>query len=200
MAERAALRADDARMRASLAAAKRREDIRDPEHEAKSAEFSALKDAVKNGGVVAVAAPNLFPTPSDVAARMADLAGMDDASYVLEPSAGTGSIWRELIGKRVAVEINPMLAEGRAPGGHLRGRPQAERATKAAVLALGAASSGHVRWNKRAGSANGDRCVTGGTTRFGKGDRYVERDSQQATGETAARVDVRGTRPTNTSA
>ncbi len=60
------------------------------EHEkAEAAPFEALRQAVK-AGVQVVAAPQLFPTPVDLAARMVEAAGIKAGDHVLEPSAGTG--------------------------------------------------------------------------------------------------------------
>jgi len=77
-----------------------------------SQQFEALR-ATAAGGVSIVVAPQLFPTPSDIAARMAEMleAGPDDV--ILEPSAGTGKLLRALNGHAAqahAVEINWTLA------------------------------------------------------------------------------------------
>ncbi|MBC7435820.1 MAG: DUF3560 domain-containing protein [Bdellovibrionales bacterium] len=86
-------------------------------------EFDDMRDQLRHG-VKVVSAPQLFPTPSDLAARMVDLAGVDVGLRVLEPSAGTGQILAALPGvvpfgeKRqtaldvVAVEYSHALAEG----------------------------------------------------------------------------------------
>lgn len=86
-------------------------------------EFDDMRDQLRQG-VKVVSAPQLFPTPSDLAARMVDLAGLDVGMRVLEPSAGTGQILAALPGvvpfgeKRqtaldvVAVEYSHTLAEG----------------------------------------------------------------------------------------
>lgn len=84
------------------------------------AEFRALKEAAK-AGVQVVTAPQLFPTPPELAKRVCELAfqqvlGPVETLRVLEPSAGTGNIltasqlWDRL--KVTAVEINQNLAEG----------------------------------------------------------------------------------------
>lgn len=84
----------------------RQEDPRD-------AEFAALKQAAKTG-VQVVAAPQLFPTPPELAARMVEAAAIEAGHRVLEPSAGTGNLLREIYKEApahvVAVEINPSLA------------------------------------------------------------------------------------------
>lgn len=53
--------------------------------------FDDMKDSLK-AGVKVVAAPQLFPTPADVAARMVELARIQYGNSVLEPSAGTGAL------------------------------------------------------------------------------------------------------------
>ncbi len=87
-------------------------------------DFEAMKEQLRQG-VQIVSAPQLFPTPPALAARMVDLADFRELGLrVLEPSAGTGSILRALpgvipfpvVGGRqtacdvVAVEINHGLA------------------------------------------------------------------------------------------
>ena len=62
-------------------------------------------------GVKIVVAPQLFPTPPDLAARMVEAAKIEPHHRVLEPSAGTGNLLRA-IGPgpdKVAVEINQQL-------------------------------------------------------------------------------------------
>jgi len=65
-------------------------------------------------GVQVVSAPQLFPTPDDVAARMVELARLEPGECVLEPSAGTGSIVRAVLKavdtEVLAYEINQGLA------------------------------------------------------------------------------------------
>lgn len=86
-------------------------------------EFDALRDQLKQG-VQVVIAPQLFPTPPDLAARMVDLAAIQVGQRVLEPSAGTGRLLDALPGvtpfpgpnrqtavEVVAVERNHSLAE-----------------------------------------------------------------------------------------
>jgi phospholipid N-methyltransferase len=92
------------------------------EREAKQPnEFEVMAQNLKNGiAVQVVAAPQLFPTPRDLARRMVDEAGITAGMRVLEPSAGTGAIVREVFnaftgadcGRVVVVEINPALAAG----------------------------------------------------------------------------------------
>lgn len=74
--------------------------------------FDDMRETLKSG-VAVVSAPQLFPTPPDLAARMVALAGVEAGHRVLEPSAGTGSLLREIQctgAEVVAVEINPKLA------------------------------------------------------------------------------------------
>lgn len=76
-----------------------------------AAAFQAIKDQLKNGGVKVVSAPQLFPTPVDLAERMVETAEIKPTDRVLEPSAGTGRILKA-IGPgpdKVAVEINGNL-------------------------------------------------------------------------------------------
>lgn len=80
-----------------------------------SSVFENFKVALKNGGVQAVSAPELFATPAELAARMVDLADVRPEHRILEPSAGTGNILRELpvlCLNVVAVELSYKLAEG----------------------------------------------------------------------------------------
>lgn len=74
--------------------------------------FEAMKESLK-AGVQVVSAPQLFPTPADLAARMVELAEIEPTHRVLEPSAGTGSILKAIGNQpdKVAVEVNPRLVE-----------------------------------------------------------------------------------------
>jgi len=84
-------------------------------------DIEAMRATVKSG-VQVVTAPQLFPTPPGLAARMVDLAGLAIGMRVLEPSAGTGRLLEALPGivpfgqmrqtalQVVAVEVNPALA------------------------------------------------------------------------------------------
>lgn len=58
-----------------------------------AAKFEALKDTLK-AGVQVVSAPQLFPTPPELAARMVQIANIAGPHpyRILEPSAGTGAI------------------------------------------------------------------------------------------------------------
>ena len=77
--------------------------------------FASLKATLKAGVKVAVA-PQLFPTPPALAARMATLAGIEHEDRVLEPSAGTGNLLRAIVDAEPtasvhAVEINRALCD-----------------------------------------------------------------------------------------
>jgi predicted RNA methylase len=84
-------------------------------------DIEAMRASV-NAGVQVVTAPQLFPTPPHLAARMVDLAGLAIGMRVLEPSAGTGRLLEALPGivpfgpvrqtalQVVAVEVNVALA------------------------------------------------------------------------------------------
>lgn len=75
-------------------------------------EVSAMRETLR-AGVQVVSAPQLFPTPPELAARMVELAGVQSGDTVLEPSAGTGNIARAVIEavdtEVLAYEINPQL-------------------------------------------------------------------------------------------
>jgi protein-L-isoaspartate O-methyltransferase len=77
-----------------------------------SAKIEELK-ATLRAGVQVVSAPQLFPTPPDLAARMVEVAGIEDGQRILEPSAGTGNIASAVFAAApvhiVAVEINPQV-------------------------------------------------------------------------------------------
>lgn len=76
--------------------------------------FDALKESLRHG-VKAVSAPQLFPTPPDLAARLVEAADVEADHRVLEPSAGTGNLLRAIQGAQpsatcVAVELSHPLA------------------------------------------------------------------------------------------
>jgi len=91
-------------------------------------DIEAMRATVK-AGVQVVTAPQLFPTPPDLAARMVSLAGLTIGMRILEPSAGTGRLLEALPGivpfgrvrqtalQVVAVEVNPALASRLACSG-----------------------------------------------------------------------------------
>lgn len=79
-----------------------------------ASEFARLKDAAK-AGVQVVSAPQLFPTPVEVARRVYELADMPPGAEVLEPSAGTGAMldgfrWLPFPSRLAMVEVNRRLA------------------------------------------------------------------------------------------
>jgi phospholipid N-methyltransferase len=82
----------------------------------KGAAFEAMKDTLK-AGVQVVSAPQLFPTPRELAGRMAETADLFAGEKVLEPSAGTGNLIEAVISQGIfksdicAVEINKPLAD-----------------------------------------------------------------------------------------
>jgi len=57
----------------------------------RSADFDAMRQTLK-AGVQVVSAPQLFPTPPELADRMVKEADIRDGHRILEPSAGTGNI------------------------------------------------------------------------------------------------------------
>lgn len=83
-------------------------------------EFAQLRDQLR-AGVRVVTAPQLFPTPAGLAARMVERAALCEGDRVLEPSAGTGNIVRAILdakedaeielGVLVAVEVDERLAK-----------------------------------------------------------------------------------------
>jgi precorrin-6B methylase 2 len=87
---------------------------------AATADFEAMAATLRRGGVQVVTAPQLFPTPAELAREVVSIAGVMPGERVLEPSAGTGAILHSVFGaftqadcgRVVAVEINPRLAEG----------------------------------------------------------------------------------------
>lgn len=70
-------------------------------------QMQAMKDQLR-AGVQVVSAPQLFPTPPELAERMVELAGIEPGMRVLEPSAGTGALIEAMPegAHVVAVEIN----------------------------------------------------------------------------------------------
>ncbi len=76
--------------------------------------FDAMADSLK-AGVKVVTAPQLFPTPPDLATRLIELADIQPNHTVLEPSAGTGRLAEEIAKRRfgslVLVEINADLCQ-----------------------------------------------------------------------------------------
>jgi tRNA A58 N-methylase Trm61 len=85
--------------------------------------FDAMRDTLRQG-VQVVSAPQLFPTPPEIARRVVELAEIEPHHRILEPSAGTGRMikaLRDALGKDadiVAVEIKAHLAETVLRGGY----------------------------------------------------------------------------------
>jgi len=83
--------------------------------EPEAEQFDAMRETLRHG-VQVVSAPQLFPTPADLADRMVEDADLKPGQNVLEPSAGTGAIIDAIRRKLnhgtaiTAVEINPTLA------------------------------------------------------------------------------------------
>jgi predicted RNA methylase len=85
--------------------------------------IEAMRQMLRNGGVKVVSAPQLFPTPMELANRMVEVAAPGMGDSVLEPSAGSGNLLRALAGvvpfitmkqtacDVVAVELNADLCE-----------------------------------------------------------------------------------------
>lgn len=92
---------------------------RTPEQVAIAETARQLREAAR-AGVQVVTAPQLFPTPAALAARMVELADIQPGDAVLEPSAGTGALLGAMGGRMFghnpergsvhAVEINGPLA------------------------------------------------------------------------------------------
>ena len=85
-----------------------------------AAKFEELREKLGQGvAVQVVSAPQLFPTPKDLAERMARMANIQPGHRVLEPSAGTGRLLGALgarmfghnpeRGEVVAIELNSSL-------------------------------------------------------------------------------------------
>lgn len=84
--------------------------------------FEAMRETLR-AGVQVVSSPDLFPTPSDLARRMVELAEIPEGAEVLEPSAGTGRLLDALINRQgtawfgadikrlVAIEWNYTIAK-----------------------------------------------------------------------------------------
>lgn len=82
-----------------------------PEPAIDAEKFQAMRDQLK-AGVQIVTAPQLFPTPADLAARMVDLADIEPGMRVLEPSAGTGRIVDAILAAHEAVELAALEING----------------------------------------------------------------------------------------
>ena len=76
--------------------------------------FGAMREALKTG-VQTVSAPQLFPTPDDLADKMASYLDIENGHTLLEPSAGTGALLSAVRRRMVAavhtiIEMNCKLA------------------------------------------------------------------------------------------
>lgn len=82
------------------------------EKPAQAQEFAAMKETLR-AGVQVVTAPQLFPTPADLAAKVIDLAQIENGQCVLEPSGGTGALIKEIVARFdteiLTYEIMPAL-------------------------------------------------------------------------------------------
>lgn len=81
----------------------------------KEAEMQAMKDQIKTG-IQVVSAPQLFPTPPEIARAMVSLADIQTGQRILEPSAGTGNLIKAIEATEtrtdiVAVELNQGLVQ-----------------------------------------------------------------------------------------
>ncbi len=77
--------------------------------------FDDMKDSLKEG-VKVVSAPQLFPTPQELAQRMVNYAGIKTGHNLLEPEAGTGVLLDEVrkagaATVQTAVEVNSSLCD-----------------------------------------------------------------------------------------
>jgi phospholipid N-methyltransferase len=84
-----------------------------PEAKPEASKFEAMKDSLK-AGIQTLTAPQLFPTPPDLAEKMVEYAEIAQGMTVLEPSAGTGNILQAIMNDDtaravIAVEINQTL-------------------------------------------------------------------------------------------
>jgi phospholipid N-methyltransferase len=88
-----------------------------PIHHEESAPLiiEAMKESLE-AGIKTISAPQLFPTPPDIAEKMVELAEIKPGHDILEPSAGTGNIIKAMPNVRPngtvkAVEINCELSK-----------------------------------------------------------------------------------------
>ena len=105
---------------------------------AAAADFDTIKEQLKRG-VQVIVAEELFPTPADLAARMVDLAEIEEGHRVLEPSAGMGAILDAIHADApaadvLAVEINPALAKALESEGLANASASAPRVLQADFL------------------------------------------------------------------
>ena len=100
--------------------------------ENKAEAFEEMKQTLR-AGVQVVSAPQLFPTPPELAARMVELAEIEQGQAILEPSAGTGAIIDALPEglEVVCVEVNNALCR------RLNTMPKVSRVFEADFLSHG---------------------------------------------------------------
>lgn len=91
-----------------------------PQPSAEAQEFAAMRQSLRDG-VQTISAPQLFPTPPELAARMVEAAEIRPGDRWLEPSAGTGRLVDAVAAvvpldqlETVMVEVNHDLARGLA--------------------------------------------------------------------------------------
>jgi phospholipid N-methyltransferase len=77
--------------------------------------FDEMRDTLKEG-VKVVVAPQLFPTPTEIAEMMVDYAEIETGQRILEPSAGTGNLIKAIEATEtrtdiIAVELNYNLVQ-----------------------------------------------------------------------------------------
>lgn len=78
-------------------------------------DFDAMKETLKEG-IKTVCAPQLFPTPPEIAGKMVEYADIQTGQRILEPSAGTGNLIKAIEATEtrtdiIAVELNNILAQ-----------------------------------------------------------------------------------------
>lgn len=88
----------------------------EPPKKSNDAEKFELLQAQLKQGIQIVSAPDLFPTPPELAAEMVLLADIEPGDDLLEPQAGTARIIQAILEKHpaskiTAVEINSVLAQ-----------------------------------------------------------------------------------------
>ena len=91
-----------------------------PQPTAEAQEFAAMRQSLREG-VQTISAPQLFPTPPELAARMVEAADIRPGDRWLEPSAGTGRLVDAVAAvvpleqlETVLVEVNHGLSESLA--------------------------------------------------------------------------------------
>jgi len=82
-----------------------------PEPDPQTTSFERVRTALETG-IQVVNAPQLFPTSPELAQRMVELARIESHHSLLEPSAGTGNILKQIpsaLPRVIAIEINASL-------------------------------------------------------------------------------------------